>query len=468
MTAFPKPFKSATAITIGGLLCIAAITTSGPLTADTIHLKNGKSVSGRIIEQTRTTVKIRWDDGGSQVFQKSGISRIQFSTPVSDPHPDANQKIESDKEADILRNQKADAEQAAARRKELEREQRRRAEGRRKKRLAELQKQRDLAKQIVEREAEISNLQSELQQVQTQLAEADKKMSALQKARQDQKEGQQKQLELAQKNQQRIELLQAEIKQLELKNKTLEQQFTSGRQSNEQERRKQQREYELALRKLEDKHQADLESQRTKLKKMHVDQLIKERAASEKRLKAQFAEQSQNRLQSMSSEQGSALWRSAVLPGWGQAYKDQGWQGVSFMAAWVGLVALNAANKSSLQGASADYNDLTLTYLGLASQNSTLIVLDQILAADKQTAYTSAARQFNLGLLITAAFYIYNLYDAAQMSANSRAAISTAWHPRLGLNVAPEKSTAAASGHPGPVYAAHPQLRVNADISFQW
>ena len=44
--------------------------------ADTIYLKNGKSLDGRIISQTRMTVKIRWDDGGNQVFQKSTIQQI--------------------------------------------------------------------------------------------------------------------------------------------------------------------------------------------------------------------------------------------------------------------------------------------------------------------------------------------------------------------------------------------------------
>jgi flagellar biosynthesis GTPase FlhF len=63
------------------------------LFAETIFLKNGTSVSGKIVGQSRTTVTIR-DGGATRVIQKSDIRRISYDTNNNEAAEERRRKAE--------------------------------------------------------------------------------------------------------------------------------------------------------------------------------------------------------------------------------------------------------------------------------------------------------------------------------------------------------------------------------------
>lgn len=107
------------------LVLFLILTTALPLSflsADTIELRNGKRIEGKVVSQTRFSIRFRSAEG-VKVYAKSAIRRIQFGSTAPKPDPK--------KEAELRRK-----------RQELLRK---RQEARRKKQQAALEKQREAA-----------------------------------------------------------------------------------------------------------------------------------------------------------------------------------------------------------------------------------------------------------------------------------------------------------------------------------
>ncbi|MCR9143570.1 MAG: DUF5683 domain-containing protein [bacterium] len=130
----------------------------GLLLAETIILKNGTRVSGKIVGQSRTTVTIR-NNAGTRVIQKSNIRRISYEN-------NNNQAAEE------------------ARRKKAEEARRKRAEEARKKEEAERLQQEEAARKSEEeaRKAEEANAQKSEEEARLKREEEARKKEAAYKA----------------------------------------------------------------------------------------------------------------------------------------------------------------------------------------------------------------------------------------------------------------------------------------------
>lgn len=95
MKPFRKPFLRA--VLTGAILLFA-----GALAADTIQLKNGQALNGKIVGQTRTTVRINVG-GEVRTVQKSDISRISYGPTAAD----AEQKRAEEARRQRLRQEQA-------------------------------------------------------------------------------------------------------------------------------------------------------------------------------------------------------------------------------------------------------------------------------------------------------------------------------------------------------------------------
>lgn len=100
------------ACTIVALLCFTA-----SLTADTIRLKNGTTIIGRIVAQTGTSVTIR-TDSGQQTIPKSGIANITYG-PV-DEEEMRRARRERQQEAERIRKEQLLRQRMLARRTDLQ------------------------------------------------------------------------------------------------------------------------------------------------------------------------------------------------------------------------------------------------------------------------------------------------------------------------------------------------------------
>lgn len=107
-----------------------------------------------------------------------------------------------------------------------------------------------------------------------------------------------------------------------------------------------------------------------------------------------------------------ALWRSALVPGWGQIHKGSTYKGIAFM----GITALLAGN---LVSQNAAYNDAVSTYdtnssLGLlfSQASPTLGQLLSIQALNDASTVDSKAKSATYAAAGLGIFYLYNLFDA--------------------------------------------------------
>ncbi|WP_420805471.1 LA_0442/LA_0875 N-terminal domain-containing protein [Leptospira weilii] len=97
--------------------------TSASLGSETLLLKSGKKVEGRIVDQDKETVTFKLADGTTKVFQKSNIRKISFSKIAENPpkkeETQKNKEIEKKKSAELALNQKSKLEKEKKREREL-------------------------------------------------------------------------------------------------------------------------------------------------------------------------------------------------------------------------------------------------------------------------------------------------------------------------------------------------------------
>lgn len=383
-------------LTIKFIFPIWLISALLPLQADIIYLKNGKTARGKIISQTLKSVKIQWINGGTKIYPKKEIKRIKFET-IDLKAEKAKKEAQRKKRQDALRRKKEEQ-----KRKQLAKE--REAEEKRKKEIEKKQKQNEeLAEYRKKNEIKLQQLEKE----KTELLK--------------------KQTELEKQNQ----ILKDQNNKNKNNSEKIKEQKKSDLLAAHQKWQTEQKEREQNLR---IKLNQDFASRQKQQEEAHKRKLDKERAD----LEAEYANKSKSQYESMSSSQGSALWRSAILPGWGQHYKGESVKGYSFMGAWAVLLGASVVSNSRLLAARADFDDLTLTWLGLASKNTSLVILDQIQATSNEAAYTKAARQFNLSVVLLAGFYVYNIFDVSSIQKQQAELRQQSWRPRFDLAIVPE------------------------------
>lgn len=139
---------------------------SSQLLAERVYLKNGKFVDGSIIQQSRTAVRIRSVDGRTVTLKKDAIRRIDYSY---DPQ----------KEAEKLRRKRLLAEQERQRR-----EAQKRAEEEQRSKLEEQERQRLEAEKKAEEERRKKLEEQERQRLEAEKkAEEERRKALLQKIR---------------------------------------------------------------------------------------------------------------------------------------------------------------------------------------------------------------------------------------------------------------------------------------------
>lgn len=99
------------------------------LAADTLELRNGRKLTGRVVRQTPTTIFFQGSDGKTATYPKSAVRRIRYGA-VPDP-AEERRKLEQKREAERKRREALRKKQEAARRAAAERR-RKAAEARRK------------------------------------------------------------------------------------------------------------------------------------------------------------------------------------------------------------------------------------------------------------------------------------------------------------------------------------------------
>lgn len=106
-----------------------------------------------------------------------------------------------------------------------------------------------------------------------------------------------------------------------------------------------------------------------------------------------------------------ALWRSFVLPGWGQLYQEQVWRGRAFLGLF-GLALWNNWHTRSLsQTARAEYRDPAPAALFLT--NTTTAAAGAAFYAQRANTYQKRNADFNQSLLLTGAVWLVSLGDTA-------------------------------------------------------
>ncbi|MCB1175724.1 MAG: hypothetical protein KDK39_19270, partial [Leptospiraceae bacterium] len=161
-----RGFKKLRLFVIIGVLCSASA-----LYADILQLKNGQRLEGKVIGQSRTGVRIKMADGRVRTVNKSDIRRLQFA-PVTDPAEQERKRQEAEKkrqEAEKKRLVEEERKAAAEREKQAEAERKRQEaadkiriqeEARAREREAELQQKRAAE----ERQAELERQRREAEQ----------------------------------------------------------------------------------------------------------------------------------------------------------------------------------------------------------------------------------------------------------------------------------------------------------------
>ena len=106
-----------------------------------------------------------------------------------------------------------------------------------------------------------------------------------------------------------------------------------------------------------------------------------------------------------------SIWRSLVLPGWGQALRDDTMRGRLFMGAFSGaiLYALQARNAS--REARAAFQDPGPAFLSLSSPNA--VIPGAFYYADRGTQYRARNQRFNHAFLLLPAIWVAGLVDTA-------------------------------------------------------
>ncbi len=104
---------------------------------------------------------------------------------------------------------------------------------------------------------------------------------------------------------------------------------------------------------------------------------------------------------------GKALWRSAVLPGWGQIYNKQAWK-LSIIYGGAGVVTYFAIN--NYQNAQRFKNE----YINRAQGNTSALLPEYVNYPDQNiyNLYQAYEKNFQLSIILGCALYALNLIDA--------------------------------------------------------
>lgn len=105
----------------------------------------------------------------------------------------------------------------------------------------------------------------------------------------------------------------------------------------------------------------------------------------------------------------AAVWRSALLPGWGQYYQEKSWTAVLYPLTFAGTVAAAILTESSYKTAVADYDDIRAEYQSAYDPKQI-----ERLRTDMHNKWDTVNNKESLrnGLIITAgAVWLWNVLD---------------------------------------------------------
>jgi len=115
-----------------------------------------------------------------------------------------------------------------------------------------------------------------------------------------------------------------------------------------------------------------------------------------------------------SNDRNGAIWRSALLPGWGQFYQNENLKGSLFLATFVSGIGIFASGNSSLTAAKGDFDSAnSLGLVGAFIEPGVLGILSYAQANSARQSMQGAASTAQLGLGVAIAAYLFNLLDVA-------------------------------------------------------
>lgn len=162
-------------------------------------------------------------------------------------------------------------------------------------------------------------------------------------------------------------------------------------------------------------------------------------------MKEVIAEEGQRRTQ---DTRRGALWRSALLPGWGQWHVDRPGRGSTYAGLFVAATAARLAFYRQNQQAVADYKDLTLPFLSysLLPRDIDVPVRYAYYAPIKERMQTSHdnARRASIAMALV---WTISMLDAAFSAPAPAADSAAAYRPRIDLIVTPATRRGEAGPH---------------------
>ena len=126
---------------------------------------------------------------------------------------------------------------------------------------------------------------------------------------------------------------------------------------------------------------------------------------------------------------GGALWRSAVLPGWGQYRSGQTWKAAGMLGGTLVSLFLVSRARSDYLAAEREYNSTSSLAILFPSDRESipLTLLNLVQSGAIQDRQNEAAGRGQLFLGLLGGVYLYNLIDAAFFGRPVPAAKAAAW-----------------------------------------
>ncbi len=151
-----------------------------------------------------------------------------------------------------------------------------------------------------------------------------------------------------------------------------------------------------------------------------AEALRKEQEAAERARKEREAElERQRQIQIAEERSRGALWRSAVLPGWGQYYKGEERRGAYFFAGNLAALFVLYDGRTKFQANLAKARTAeTIGFIGLTMRGSATPanLIARSMFQEARTGMETGGRQAFVGLLAFVGLYVYNLMDASATS----------------------------------------------------
>lgn len=176
------------------------------------------------------------------------------------------------------------------------------------------------------------------------------------------------------------------------------------------------------------------------------------RRAEEEKRRQEEAKNSSNTNQQPAATDASArsrwspVWRSAVLPGWGEAYSGHRTAGIVYGSLFLGSVGYALAAQRTALGAKESYNTSTVnSKLLLAAGVSQAGALVPFLDSGAKLSYEHSVGKYNSSLNIIAAIYLVQLVHTFFMGKEFAAApVPSSWNLNFDYNV-----TSIVNAYPG-------------------